>query len=394
MFMMQHNIIKPLPKRFHSLDAVRGIAALSVVLYHWQHFFYQGISPQKYDYRAQPFYSLFALFYQKGWSAVDLFFSLSGFIFYWLYAEAIKERRISGREFFVLRFSRLYPLHILTLLIVWVEQMAAKNLTGSFSVYPNNDLYHFILNIFFISNWGFNKGVSFNAPIWSVSIEVFLYIIFFLISFLGGARSIWITLSMILLSFFLHFLPYIMSLGIFCFFLGGAMFLLYEKLTRFDLKKLTILFGSITLLLWVTAIIFLKEKPLSRIPGLHEFTHLYKAIDLGSFYFAPAILFPVTILFLAIAETFRGSLGARIGFIGDISYSSYLLHFPLQLLFILILPYLHLGKEVFFSKIFFIIFFAILIGLSLLSYHKFERPMQKLIRNRLRPQSKEKIQPA
>ena len=31
-----------MPKRFHSLDVVRGIAALSVVLWHWQHFFYDG----------------------------------------------------------------------------------------------------------------------------------------------------------------------------------------------------------------------------------------------------------------------------------------------------------------------------------------------------------------
>jgi peptidoglycan/LPS O-acetylase OafA/YrhL len=33
---------KNTPTRFYSLDVLRGLAALAVVLYHWQHFFYTG----------------------------------------------------------------------------------------------------------------------------------------------------------------------------------------------------------------------------------------------------------------------------------------------------------------------------------------------------------------
>ena len=90
---------------------------------------------------------------------MDLFFALSGFIFFWLYAEAITERRVSAREFFVLRFSRLYPLHLATLLAVAAEQTLFLHLTGRYFVYGGNDGYHFLLNLGMASSWGFERGL-------------------------------------------------------------------------------------------------------------------------------------------------------------------------------------------------------------------------------------------
>ena len=52
---------------------------------------------------------------------------------------------------------------------------------GNFQLGYINDLYHFFLQIFFISAWGFENGNSFNAPIWSVSVEIGIYILFFLL---------------------------------------------------------------------------------------------------------------------------------------------------------------------------------------------------------------------
>src|SRR6185436_12525906 len=107
------------PGRMHSLDALRGIAALAVVFWHWPHFFYSGTTlAAGFDREAQPFYEVFKIFYRHGILAVDLFFLLSGFIFFWLYAKTISARRLTPREFFVLRVSRLYPLHLVTLLLV------------------------------------------------------------------------------------------------------------------------------------------------------------------------------------------------------------------------------------------------------------------------------------
>lgn len=75
------------PRRLHALDASRGLAALTVVIWHWQHFFYTNTAPAV-DFRrdSQPLYSALKLFYEQGkWggSNIFLFFpasSFSGFI--------------------------------------------------------------------------------------------------------------------------------------------------------------------------------------------------------------------------------------------------------------------------------------------------------------------------
>lgn len=168
------------PRRLHALDASRGLAALTVVIWHWQHFFYTNTAPAV-DFRrdSQPLYSALKLFYEQGKWGVEYFFILSGFIFFWIYHDAIKERSIRAKEFFIHRFSRLYPLHAVTLFIVALLQAYHTNLRGHPFTYPENDFYHLTLNLFFASHWGLQKGWSFNAPSWSVSVEILLYAAFF-----------------------------------------------------------------------------------------------------------------------------------------------------------------------------------------------------------------------
>jgi hypothetical protein len=165
--------------RFYSLDALRGVAALCVVFWHWQHFFYAGTKPGHVDLARLPFERWFHLAYVRGELAVDLFFCLSGFIFYWLYADRVSRRTITGGHFAWLRFSRLYPLHLATLALVAVGQRWMMKTQGCYFVYDQNDKLHFAYNLFLVSGWGVERGFSFNGPIWSVSVEVFLYGLFF-----------------------------------------------------------------------------------------------------------------------------------------------------------------------------------------------------------------------
>lgn len=374
--------------RFYSLDFIRGLAAISVVFWHWQHFFYNGSTPGTFNVQDQPFYQFFFLLYHKGWLAVDFFFSLSGFIFFWLYAEKIKERRVSAFHFFALRFSRLYPLHAATFVFVLISQLLFFNSKGDYFVYPNNDIYHAILHIFMASNWGMEKGWSFNAPIWSVSIEILMYAIFFFACFFFRMRF-----SIVLILIFTGLLMLearpVIGRGIFSFFIGGLTYLCYQTICHKNLSS-KFLIGSLILaiLLWLAAITEVKLEWFW--PRINESLksqfkpewHIYisEISQRAAIFFTTGLIFPITIISAVLIEDQYGFFGKQLRFIGDISYSSYLLHFPIQLLLFLLVIEFELGQDFFYSGLSMIVYFGILIPICLISYYLFECPMQKFFR--------------
>jgi peptidoglycan/LPS O-acetylase OafA/YrhL len=98
-------------KRLYSLDALRGVGALAIVVWHWQHFYaIGGTWAAGWSRAAEPLYPFLKPFYEEGWVAVDLFFAVSGFVFFWLYLEPVARREIGAGTFARQRFSRLYPL--------------------------------------------------------------------------------------------------------------------------------------------------------------------------------------------------------------------------------------------------------------------------------------------
>jgi peptidoglycan/LPS O-acetylase OafA/YrhL len=79
--------------RFHLLDALRGIAALLIVLYHLTEFLPHGGFPNTY-------------------LAVDFFFCLSGFVIAFSYEKRLAEA-LTLKNFFAARMIRLYPTYLL-----------------------------------------------------------------------------------------------------------------------------------------------------------------------------------------------------------------------------------------------------------------------------------------
>ena len=238
--------------RFYSLDALRGVAALCVVFWHWQHFFYAGTKPGHVDLARLPFERWFHLAYVRGELAVDLFFCLSGFIFYWLYADRVSRRTITGGHFAWLRFSRLYPLHLATLALVAVGQRWMMKTQGCYFVYDQNDKLHFAYNLFLVSGWGVERGFSFNGPIWSVSVEVFLYGLFFaacrLLPVRAGVLAGLAALGLVLQ----HACGLALGRGMLSFFTGGCVYFLYRACVRSPQgRRLALLAGVFAAGAWV-----------------------------------------------------------------------------------------------------------------------------------------------
>lgn len=358
------------PERLYLLDALRGVAALAVVFWHWQHFSFDGYSlPADFSRETQPLFAVFFLVYRNGSLAVDLFFALSGFIFFCLYAEPISQHRISPKTFFVLRFSRLYPLHFCTMVVVAICQLVYERIYDGSFVYPANDLYHLVLNILLIPSVGLERGYSYNAPVWSVSVEAILYALFFSVCWLKKPRFIFLlALSAV---GFLVVRPLYSHLGrgVGSFFLGGCVYYVYSRIIRSEHETLQMkILVLSTGLLWAATLIFSSlSYSLDSIPIVWRFSWLIPIV----------VLFPMSILSLALIETYRGAFARRLSFLGDISYSSYLWHFPLQLIFVLTL-----GQSTSFlsSTSALLFYFAVLLLLSFASFQYLERPAQRFIR--------------
>jgi len=79
-------------------------------------------------------------------------------------------------------------------------------------------------------------------------------------------------------------------------------------------------------------------------------------------------------------EQVLGGNWHRFAFVGDISYSTYMLHFPMQLALALVAVHYALTPAAFENPVAMILFYAALIALGGLSFHYFERPMQNLLR--------------
>jgi len=153
-----------------------------------------------------------------------------------------------------LRFSRLYPLHFITLNLVLILYLIFIFLNVELFSFSEINIKHYLLNILLISNWGFENQASFNTPSWSVSIEMMLYIIFFL----TARKKIKIfhsTTLLILFSLFLFYFNKLIGYGFFCFFIGGFTFLVFAKINNYKIKKVNyiifFLFTSITVIFFI-----------------------------------------------------------------------------------------------------------------------------------------------
>ena len=161
------------------LDGLRGLAAFSVLLCHYTYLFTlpgQSTFDLKWA-TLQPGGEWLKQFHLLGIYAVNVFWIISGFVMAHVYLGA----KTGTKAFVVNRFARLYPLHLLTLLIMAGLQILAFQRFGTWLISDYNDLYHFAQQLLFASGWGIDKHASFNVPIWSVSVELLVYALFWVL---------------------------------------------------------------------------------------------------------------------------------------------------------------------------------------------------------------------
>lgn len=380
-------------KRLHALDTLRGLAALSVVVWHWQHFYaLNGTWQPGWQRQAQPFFWALKPLYEAGWAAVDLFFALSGFVFFWLYGDAIARKAVGAGRFALLRFSRLYPLHFATLVAVAALQALFHARTGQYFIFESGDWPRFAAGLVMAQQWlPPTEDQFFNGPAWSVSIEVLLYIVFFLFCRLGLLRVGWQVLVAALGAAVLTQNEFI-GRGLIGFFLGGAVWFATEQLKqRRDAVRIARLAVGLALAAW--AVVVAEDYFGFLHAGAYWLAgHLSPAV--GQFYIGESdyvfllpfivVVSPLTLAALALSEQVLKWNFRPLAFLGDISYSTYLWHFPLQLVCAMAALRLGLSPAFFMHPLAMIAFFAALIAIGALSFHRFETPLQNWLRGGVR----------
>lgn len=151
-----------------TLTGLRGFAALAVVAYHLRTEIplVNGSWPVAFQY---------------GYLGVDFFFILSGFILAYVYQDYGFFKPKGMVRFLGLRLARVYPAHIAALLAFGIFAFG----TGYAQVHAERFTFAELLtHLTLTSAWGLHQSNSWNIPAWSISAEMFAYfnlpILFFL----------------------------------------------------------------------------------------------------------------------------------------------------------------------------------------------------------------------
>ncbi|KKW92810.1 acyltransferase family protein [Sphingobium chungbukense] len=160
--------------RISSLTGLRGVAAVSVLLYHIPH---------------NPTFEAFRLpLFSRAYLAVDLFFILSGFVISFGYHDRVVNHlgRSSYVDFLVNRMARVWPLHLIVTLVFMARIIL--NVSGNQAIAL--DLPNVATNILMIQSWGWGtEPIAGNS--WSVSTEVAAYLLYPLIAIFAFSRWAW-----------------------------------------------------------------------------------------------------------------------------------------------------------------------------------------------------------
>jgi peptidoglycan/LPS O-acetylase OafA/YrhL len=357
--------LRSIPNDLPELTSLRAFAALIVVLFHM---FFDESSVN----------TVFDFLISDGHLGVDLFFILSGFILAHTNFRKWRDGQFSHRDFLINRFARVYPLHLFMILLFLLAYQARLAIGVTTEAIGQN-WDHLPYHIFLLHAWGFTDGHSWNFPSWSVSAEAFAYL-FFALAF----------------GFLVQFRP-LMALAI-----GLAAFWtchLIAEMFGFTLTKMMYNFGILRIagefLLGIGLYQFFRSRSLHEslvkpllilfLFGIVFGAYLQINESLIVMLFGGMIFLVANLATLDRPSVMRNS---TLIYLGEISYSTYMVH--ILVLMVLDLVLRKLEPEPFIASIFYAVSLVAIYAASALLYHFVERPCRRAIRS-IKPRHKDMI---
>ena len=343
--------------KLEALTSIRGIAAWWVVLFHF-------------DTYIQPYVpaSIYRLI-SSGYLAVDLFFCLSGFVIFLNYGNLNVRSPRELKAFYISRFAKIYPLHLVTLglYVMLVGAVLVTHRDVPEGRYSTSSL---VQNLLLVQDWGFSSDLTWNIPSWSISAEFATYLLFPVIimainPFAKRPLLCLLLISALLAILNLYYVPLNYNLGSSIEALG-----VLRCATQFSI-------GAVLALLFLTAPF---EHYLFRI-GLLVAAALFLYVGLQTI---SSLMIPIAwaLLVFGIALNDRNVpyLKQRwLVFIGEISYATYMIHYFIRDIFKF--AFVHAGNVTPLYEV--IAYLMAVLAFSIPVYLFVERPAQQYLNKRL-----------
>jgi peptidoglycan/LPS O-acetylase OafA/YrhL len=326
--------------RLARLDGLRGVAACVVVAYHLQILFFNGLS----NFCG----GIAGWFFQWGWTFVDLFFVISGYIFAHVYRGGA-ELRSGGQlgAFAAARVARLYPLHLAMLMIVAAVDWGR----------PENTIQIFLCHLFMLQGLVPGADSGFDGPSWSISVELLCYLLFALAACSGKRALTSVSVALVTL--------------------------IVTKLAMFGLPGgpwgADCLIGGV-LGFFIGQLLWQYRDVLARVPTIVLGLTLAVGtmVDVGSY--SPLLpldllAWPSALLLVLRINTFEAPL---LLWLGERSYGIYLVHYPVLNIFLGMLGKSHASATGVIAL--YVVFTIIVLALSDVTLRLVERPGRRAVR--------------
>lgn len=290
------------------LDGVRGLAILLVVLFHLK---IPGM--------------------QMGWSGVDLFFVLSGF----LITSILLATRGSANyfsAFYARRVLRIFPLYFFILFVVFLVVLPVADRYSLAHRAPIGDQLWYWL---YASNWfnALGHNIFYLSHFWSLAVEEQFYLIWPLLVFVFGSKLLGKTCLALIVGCFLLRVA---------FSINHPNTLLVQRATVFRIDALAL--GGLIAVLVATRGLVEKLSPYFRFAGVVSALALAIIVGLkGSAQSAPMMtvgyasleFMAAYLVLFAVTHSGSSALAARVlrfdalRALGKYSYGLYVLHYPI-----------------------------------------------------------------
>jgi peptidoglycan/LPS O-acetylase OafA/YrhL len=164
------------PERLNALTGLRCFAAVNIVLFHFSNPYWFDF---RYDFRLPVinaplhFKLLLAPVVNAGYVAVSYFILLSGYVLAYNYNERARAGELDRVRFWKARFTRIYPIYLLSLLLAWgqLPKEYASHTHGMFWA-------GVALTPLLLQGWIPAIATFVNTPAWTMSAEAFYYFVF------------------------------------------------------------------------------------------------------------------------------------------------------------------------------------------------------------------------